>query len=35
MMFSQGPRPLGHVLLPVVLITIGLIILIQGGAFGL
>ena len=25
----------GHVLLPVVLITIGLIILIQGGAFGL
>jgi hypothetical protein len=25
----------GHILLPVVLITIGLIILVQGGAFGL
>ena len=31
-------RPLGrwgHILLPVVLITIGLLILIEGGAFGL
>jgi len=25
----------GHILLPVVLITIGLLILIEGGAFGL
>jgi hypothetical protein len=30
----QAPRPVGHILLPLVLITIGLLILIEGGAFG-
>jgi cadmium resistance protein CadD (predicted permease) len=32
---AKALRRWGHVLLPVVLVTIGLIILIQGGAFGL